>query len=34
MIKAINLKIEYLRNPLGIDIVRPRFAWNVDGAVH
>lgn len=33
MIKAINLKKEYLQNPLGIDIVRPRFMWNVDGAV-
>ena len=33
MIKAINLKTEYLQNPLGIDIVRPRFMWNVDGAV-
>ena len=33
MIKAINLKTEYLRNPLGIDIVCPRFMWNVDGAV-
>ena len=33
MIKAINLKTEYLQKPLGIDIVRPRFMWNVDGAV-
>lgn len=33
MIKAINLKTEYLQNPLGIDIVRPSFMWNVDGAV-
>lgn len=33
MIKAINLKTEYLQNPLRIDIVRPRFMWNVDGAV-
>ena len=33
MIKAINLKTEYLQNLLGIDIVRPRFMWNVDGAV-
>jgi len=32
MIKAINLKTEYLQNPLGIDIVCPRFMWNVDGA--
>ena len=33
MIKAINLKTDYLTNPLGIDIAHPRFMWNVDGAV-
>lgn len=27
---AVNLKTEYLRNPLGIDIVRPRFSWNCE----
>lgn len=30
--KAVNLKTEYLENPLGIDIVNPRFFWNcIDG---
>lgn len=32
MIKAVNLKTEYLRNPLGIDMVHPRLMWNVEGA--
>ncbi|PRA09469.1 MULTISPECIES: alpha-L-rhamnosidase [unclassified Paenibacillus] len=31
MLKAILLKTEYLTNPLGIDIVRPEFAWNLVG---
>lgn len=26
--KAINLKVEYMTNPMGIDIVRPRLSWN------
>ena len=25
--KAVNLKVEYMTNPMGIDIVRPRFSW-------
>ncbi len=29
--KAINLKTEYLQNPLSIDIQRPRLMWNVEG---
>lgn len=30
--KAINLKTEYLKNPVGIDIVKPRLFWNcMDG---
>lgn len=29
--KVINLKTEYLKNPLGIDIVRPNITWNVVG---
>lgn len=33
MIKAINLKCEYLVDPVGIDIRNPRLFWNVDGAV-
>ena len=29
--KAINLKCEYLKNPLGIDRNNPRLMWNCDG---
>ena len=29
--KLINIKTEYLVNPLGIDIVRPNITWNVVG---
>ncbi len=32
MITPIHLKTEYLVNPLGIDIVKPRLFWNVSGA--
>ncbi len=28
---AINLKTEYLRSPIGIDISKPRFSWNCAG---
>ena len=28
---AVNLKTEYLRNPLGIDNVKPRLSWNCEG---
>ncbi len=31
--KAINLRTEYLINPIGIDIKRPRLMWNCDGGV-
>ena len=31
--KAIRLRTEYLNDPLGIDIVRPRLMWNVEGGV-
>lgn len=31
--KAINLKTEYLNNPIGIDIVKPRLFWNCEGGV-
>ncbi len=31
MLKAVNLKTEYLKNPLGIDIEKPRFGWNLQG---
>ena len=29
--KAINLKCEYLRDPMGIDIQHPRLSWNCEG---
>lgn len=32
MISATSLKTEYLMNPIGIDILRPRLFWNVSGA--
>lgn len=28
---AVNLKTEYLKEPIGIDIVKPRFYWNCEG---
>ena len=28
--KATNLKVEYLTNPIGIDIVRPRLSWKFE----
>ena len=31
MLKAINLRTEYLKNPIGIDIEKPRFGWNLEG---
>ncbi len=31
--KAINLKTEYLKNPLGIDIQNPRLFWNCKGGI-
>ena len=31
--KAINLKTEYLINPMGIDIQAPRLMWNCDGGI-
>ena len=29
--KAINLKTEYLIDPIGIDIKNPRLMWNCEG---
>ena len=29
--KATRLKVEYLNEPIGIDIVEPRFFWNCEG---
>lgn len=31
--KAINLKTEYLINPMGIDTQNPRLMWNCDGGI-
>ena len=31
--KAINLRCEYLKNPLGIEIERPRIFWTCEGGV-
>ncbi len=31
--KAIRLRTEYLKNPLGIDIRQPRLMWNCEGGV-
>lgn len=31
--RAINLCIEYLKNPLGIDIIKPGFFWNCEGGI-
>lgn len=31
--KAIRLKTEYLKNPLGIDFTAPRLFWNCEGGV-
>lgn len=31
--KAIRLKCEYLVNPIGIDVVRPRLMWNCESGI-
>ena len=31
--KATNLKVEYLTNPIGIDIVCPRFSWTFENGI-
>ena len=31
--RAFNLKTEYLHDPIGIDITRPRLSWNCEGGV-
>ncbi len=28
----VNLRCEYLQNPLGVDISRPRLSWSIEGA--
>jgi len=30
-IEVSNLKCEYLKSPMGIDILQPRFSWNISG---
>ena len=31
--KAVRLKTEYLSNPMGIDIARPKLFWNCEDGV-
>lgn len=31
--KAIRLRVEYLKNPVGIDYRKPRLSWNCEGGV-
>ena len=31
--KAVNLKVEYMTNPMGIDSVRPRFSWSFEDGI-
>ena len=31
--KAVNIRTEYLKNPLGIDISSPRIMWNCDEGI-
>ncbi len=31
--KAINIKTEYLHNPIGLGTIKPRIMWNCDGGV-
>lgn len=31
--KAIRLRTEYLRSPIGIDLVKPQFFWNCEGGM-
>ena len=30
--RIVNIKTEYLNNPLGLDIRSPRISWNLDGS--
>ena len=29
--RAVRLRIEYLKNPIGIDVIKPRLSWNCEG---
>ena len=31
--KAVRLRCEYLKDPLGVDFVRPRLMWNCEGGI-
>ena len=31
--RAVRLRTEYLRNPIGVDIRRPRLSWNCEGGI-
>ena len=31
--RATRLKCEYLKDPVGIDILRPRLMWNCEGGL-
>lgn len=31
--KASRLRVEYLKNPIGIDYVKPRLSWNCEGGI-
>ena len=31
--KAISLKVEYLNNPIGIDIIYPQFFWKCEAGI-
>lgn len=31
--RAIRLRVEYLKDPVGIDITKPRLSWNCEGGV-
>ena len=31
--KAISLRTEYLKNPIGIDLRHPRLFWNCEGGI-
>lgn len=31
--KAINLKAQYLNNPVGVDFEKPLLMWNCEGGV-
>ena len=30
MLQVVNLRCEYRSNPLGLDVVAPRFSWSLD----